>query len=151
MNTKNITTKDTGVKKQMTVRLRPEVQLAAEEVQRRTNVPLAVIIADAATETLLPSPRETPEKIMQNASLRILSRIEALERALSLELCFHKEFFAQFARLYLNHTPTIPEAERVSASLSGRTRFARLVDQVNRNIRDGLTILTELESNDAKQ
>lgn len=133
---------------QLTVRLQPEAHRAAMDAQRRSGVPLAVIVADAATKVLLPTPSESTEAKVQALSNRLLSRMETLERSIGRELYLSKELLAQFARAYFNHTPAIPESERNPASTSGRLRFVRLVDQVNVNVRQGVSILNETETVD---
>jgi hypothetical protein len=75
----------------MTVRLRHEVYRAAREAQRRRGVPLAVIVAEAAGEALLPPTEESPETRIRNLSNRLLSRMEALECALGREILLNKE------------------------------------------------------------
>ena len=135
-------------KVQLTVRLQPEVHRAAKDAQRRSGIPLAVIVADAATKVLLPSAEESTEIKIQTLSNRLLLRMETLERTIFRELHMTKELLAQFARAYFNHTPAIPESERNAASTSGRVRFVRLVDQVNVNVRQGVSILNETETPD---
>lgn len=132
-------------KVQMTVRLRPDVVRAARETSIRSGVPVSVIVAEAAGETLLPPPEESAETKVQNVSIRLLSRMETLERALGRELFLTRELLAQFVRAYLNHTPAVPEPERTVASLSGRVRFKRLVEQVNVNAHQGVSILNDTE------
>lgn len=132
-------------KVQMTVRLHPDVVRAARETSIRSRVPVSVIVAEAAGQTLLPPPEESAETKVQNVSNRLLSRMETLERSLGRELFMTRELIAQFARAYFNHTPAVPEQERTVASLSGRLRFVRLVEQVNTNARQGLSILNDNE------
>lgn len=132
-------------KVQMTVRLRPDVVRAARETSIRSGVPVSVIVAEAAGRTLLPPPEESAETKVQNVSNRLLSRMETLERTLGRELVMTRELIAQFARAYFNHTPAVPEQERTVASLSGRLRFVRLVEQVNVNTRQGVSILNDTE------
>jgi len=136
-------------KVQMTVRLKPEIYLAAKEAERRRGVPVSVIVADAASEVLLPAPEESAETKLQNLSNRLLSRVETLERSLGRELFINKELLGQFIRAYFNHTPSIPDTERTAASLSGRLRFVRLLEQVNVNVRQGVSILNDSEVSDA--
>lgn len=133
---------------QLTVRLQPEAHRAAKDAQRRSGKPLAVIVADAANKILLPTPDESAEIKIQTLSSRLLSRMETLERTIGRELYLSKELLAQFARSYFNHTPAIPESERNPASTSGRLRFVRLVEQVNVNVRQGVSILNETETPD---
>lgn len=139
--------KNNQQKIQMTVRLSPGVYRAAKEVERRRKIPISVIVADAAAEVLVPPAHESPEVRMQNLSNRMLGRMETLERALGRELYSTKELVAQLTRAFFNHTPAIPDSERASASLSGRIRFVRLVEQVNLNVKDGLSILNDSEVN----
>lgn len=136
-------------KVQVTVRVRPEVYQRAKDMARRTRIPVAVIIADAAAETLLP-PLESAETKVETLSKRLLARLEALERALGKEVFIAKEFLAQFARAYFNHTPIIPEPERPAASINGRSRFIRLVEQVKLNANDGTSILDDAEATDGR-
>ncbi|MCO6439393.1 MAG: hypothetical protein J5J06_20070 [Phycisphaerae bacterium] len=132
-------------KVQMTVRLRPEVASAARKASLRNGTPVSVIIAEAAGQTLLPPPEESVETKVHNLSNRLLSRMETLERALGRELFLTRELVAQLARAYFNHTPAIPDQERAAASLSGRLRFVRLVEQVNVNAGQGVSILNDTE------
>jgi len=141
--------KSRNEKVQMTVRLRPEVASAAQKASLRNGTPVSVIIAEAAGQTLLPSPEESVETKVQNLSNRLLSRMETLERALGRELFLTRELVAQLARAYFNHTPAIPEQERSAASLSGRLRFVRLVERVNANAGQGVSILNDTEVPDA--
>lgn len=136
-------------KVQMTVRLRPDVVRAARETSIRSGVPVSVIVAEAAGRTLLPPPEESAEVTVHNLSNRLLSRMETLERALGRELMMTRELIAQFVRAYFNHTPAVPEQERTVASLSGRLRFVRLVEQVNVNTRQGVSILNDTEVTNA--
>lgn len=132
-------------KVQMTVRLHPDVVRAARETSIRSGVPVSVVVAEAACQTLLPPPEESAEIKVRNVSNRLLSRMETLERALGRELVLTRELVAQFARAYFNHTPAVPDPERNAASLSGRLRFVRLVEQVNTNARQGVSILNDTE------
>jgi hypothetical protein len=135
-------------KVQLTVRLQSEAYRAAKVAQRRSGMPLAVIVADAATKNLLPSQDESAEIKIQTLSNRLLSRMETLERSIGRELYMTKELLAQFARAYFNHTPAIPESERNPASTSGRLRFVRVVEQVKVNVLQGVSILNETETPD---
>lgn len=132
-------------KVQMTVRLQPAVVSAAKKASARNGTPVSVIIAEAAGYALLPQSEESIETKLDKMSNRLLSRMETLERALGRELLLTRELVAQFARAYFNHTPAIPEQERAAASLSGRLRFVRLVEHVNVNAGQGVSILDDTE------
>jgi len=140
-----------GQRIQLTVRLDPDVYQAAKEVERRTFAPLSRIIADAARETLLSAQQATISQQLQDLSNRLLQRLTTIERALGSEIVAVKELTALWARSYFNHTPAIPEPERTVASLSGRKRFVQLVEFFNRNLQQGVSILNELESNNAAE
>lgn len=133
----------------MTVRLEPEVFRAAREFERRTGTPRSVLVAEAAKQVLLPPPHESPETRMENLSRRVLTRLNGLEHTIGTELQIIKELLALGMRAYFNHTPTIPDSERETASLSGRARFARLVGLLNQNLQDGASILNDTEPHDA--
>lgn len=135
-------------KVQMTVRLEPDVFTAAKEIERRTRTPRSVVIANAAKEVLLPRPHESPEQIMNKLSTGLLTRMGALERAFGKELHVLKELIALAARAYFNHTPAVPESQRDAASLSGRARFTRLIEQLDENVKSGASIFNETEVHD---
>lgn len=134
-------------KTQMTVRLEADVFRAVKERERRTGMPRSVIVAEAAKQTLVPPPHESPEAKMTKTATRVLTRIEQLERAIGTELWQVKELIALLARAYFNHTPAIPDSQRDAASLSGRARFAHLTELLERNLNDGTSILGKGESN----
>jgi hypothetical protein len=136
-------------KVQMTVRLRPDVYRRAKEHERRTGLPVSVVIANAAAASLLPIGEESAETRIHELAKRLLSRIEKLEGTLGRELFGTRELVAQFIRAYFNHTPALPEPERDAASLDGRLRFSRLVEQVNLNVRAGVSIIDEAKVQDA--
>lgn len=80
----------------------------------------------------------------------VLSRLNTIEHALGRELVTIRELIALLARTYLNHTPEVTESERDAASLSGQLRFARLVELLRRNVKDGISILNEAEPQDVR-
>ena len=132
--------KRNGNKIQMTVRLEPEVHRAVLARANRSGIPPAVVVADAAKQKLLPKSSDD-ELTLERATDRVLRRIGKIDSAWQEEYHTLRELIAIFIRMYLNHTPAVPESERRDASMSGRARFNRIVDLLERNLRDGISVL----------
>lgn len=128
-------------KLQKTIRFERAVVRAAHERSRRLGLPLSVVLANAAKEALLLPCDGTPDAELKELRRAVLSRMNSIERDLGRELVLIRELLALLARTYLNHTPEIPDSQRESASISGRLRFARLVEHVDRNVEQGVSIL----------
>ena len=130
-------------KVQMTIRLEPDVEKAAVAFSRRTGIPVSVVVADAAKQVLIPR-ADDPRLSLEQATERVLRRLGKIDSTLRADLNELRELMALAVRTYLNHTPAVPESERFAASMSGRIRFDRLVELLDQNLRDGLSILTTL-------
>lgn len=129
---------------QMTVRVTPDVWKAAKAVERRTQTPVSVVVADAARRTLMPEPEGSPVELIEESSKRVLQRLDAFENLIGSELLVLKELIGLLSRAYFNHTPAIPESERNAASLSGRARFFRMMKHLSANLADGASIFDEI-------
>ena len=141
--------KRNGNKIQMTVRLEPEVHRAVLARANRSGIPPAVVVADAAKQKLLPKSSDD-ELTLERATDRLLRRIGKIDSAWQEEYHTLRELIAIFIRMYLNHTPAVPESERRDASMSGRARFNRIVDLLERNLKDGISVLdVPANTNDA--
>ena len=127
----------------LSVRLEPEVYKAAENYSARMNVPLAVVIADAAKQTLLPQYRKDAELASLKATERCFNKLRILEDRIGTDLHVLKEMIGLAVRVYLNHTPAVPDEAKDAANLSGRIRFERYLDLLARNLRTGASILSE--------
>lgn len=132
--------KRAGNKIQMTVRLEPQVHRAVLAKANRSGIPPAVVVADAAKQKLLPKSSDD-ELTLERATDRILRRIGKVDALWQEEHHTLRELVAIFVRTYLNHTPAVPEGERKDASMSGRARFNRFVDLLERNLKDGISVL----------
>lgn len=133
----------------MTVRLEPEVHRAVLAKANRSGIPPAVVVADAAKQKLLPKSSDD-ELTLERATDRLLRRIGKIDLAWQEEYHTLRELIAIFIRMYLNHTPAVPESERRDASMSGRARFNRIVDLLERNLKDGISVLdVSANTNDA--
>jgi hypothetical protein len=132
-----------GQKIKLSVRLEPEVYKAAENYSARMNIPLAVVIADAAKQTLLPQFRKDAELASLKATERCFNKLRVLEDRIGNDLHVLKEMIGLAVRVYLNHTPAVPEEAKSAATLSGRVRFERYLDLLARNLRTGASILAE--------
>lgn len=129
---------------QMTVRLEPAVHEAAVAVSNRTGRALAIVVNDAAKQTLLPKDNEKLDSGMQEFAKRTATQINrSRDRTLD-ELHVVKEMMGLLIRTYLNHTAPVPESERESASRSGRGRFLRILQLLDGNLRSGTSVFDEL-------
>ena len=127
----------------VSVRLEPEVYKAAEHYSARMNIPLAVVVADAAKQTLLPQYRQDQDAKALKAVERCFNKLRILEDRIGTDLHVLKEMVGLAVRVYLNHTPAVPEDAKGAATLSGRIRFERYIDLLARNLRTGASILSE--------
>jgi hypothetical protein len=132
-----------GQKIKVSVRLEPDVYKAAENYSARMNVPLAVVVADAAKQTLLPQCRKDAELASLKATERCFNKLRVLEDRIGNDLHVIKEMIGLAVRVYLNHTPAVPDEAKSAAALSGRIRFERYLDLLARNLRTGASILAE--------
>ncbi len=135
-------------KLQKTIRFERDVVRAATERSRRIGLPYSVVLANAAREALLAPCDGSSEAEFKELRKSVLSRLNTIEQALGRELVTIRELLALLARTYLNHTPDVSETEREAASMSGRLRFARLIELLQRNVGDGVSILDEPEPQD---
>lgn len=127
----------------VSVRLEPAVHKAAEHYSARMNIPLAIVIADAAKQTLLPQFRKEAELASLKAIEKCFNKLRVLEDRIGIDLHVLKEMIGLFVRFYLNHTASVPEEAKSAATLSGRIRFERYLDLLARNLRTGASILSE--------
>lgn len=127
----------------VSVRLEPDVHKAAEHYAARMNIPLAIVVADAAKQTLLPQYRKDAELASVRAIERCFNKLRVLEDRIGTDLHVLKEMIGLAVRVYLNHTAAVPEEAKSAATLSGRIRFERYLDLLARNLRTGASILSE--------
>ena len=128
-------------KVKVTLRLEQSVYDAARLRAERLNAPVAVVLADAAKQMLLPEYQKEQEAELLKAINRGYYKLRRMEDRLGLDLHILKEMVGLHVRAYFNHTPAVPETEKDAASLSGRIRFERYLDLLARNIRPGASIL----------
>jgi cbb3-type cytochrome oxidase cytochrome c subunit len=137
-------------KLQKTIRFEREVVRAAAERSRRIGLPYSVVLANAAKQALLAPADASSDIELKQVRADVLSRLNALEKTMGRNLVMVREMLALLARTYLNHTAEVTESQRDAASLSGRRRFARLVDHLQRNVEDGISILDDLDAHDVQ-
>lgn len=139
-------------KVQVTLRMRRKAHKRAFDLGRRLNRPTAVVIADAAEQILLPHADETAEALINKHGKLIQNRLTGMQQTIESELALVREMLGIAVRIWLNHTPPLPESERDAAYANGRATFTRYVEHVARNIAEGICILDEHRgSNDVLQ
>ncbi len=132
-------------KLQKTVRFETDVVRAAEQRSRRIGLPCAVVLANAARESLLSHSDTSVQSEMQEFRKLVLSRLNTHEQVLGRDIALICELLALSVRTYLNHTPELVPGDRDAASMSGRLRFKRLIALARRNLHDGVSILDDAE------
>ena len=130
-------------KEQVTLRVSGQLYRRAKQIGRDQNRPLAVVLADAAERTLLPPPDRDPIERIETTGRALLNRLAVLDDQLGRDLLLLREMLGIAVRLYLNHTPEIPESERDAAHRSGRQRFTQYARHVRNNAKEGASILDE--------
>jgi len=122
---------------QLTVRVEAAVLKAAKERAGHMNTSVSAAIAEAAKESLLSSYRSERETEILKAVERNFFAIRRIDQRVSFELRVLKEMLGLSVRSFLNHIPAVPDDEKIAALLSGKVRFARYLDVLAKNLRNG--------------
>jgi hypothetical protein len=122
---------------QLTVRVEAAVLKAAKERAGHMNTSVSAAIAEAAKESLLSSYRTERETEILKAVERNFFAIRRIDQRVSFELRVLKEMLGLSVRSFLNHIPAVPDEEKIAALLSGKVRFARYLDVLAKNLRNG--------------
>jgi hypothetical protein len=129
---------------QLTVRVEAAVFKAAKERAGHMNTSVSAAIAEAAKESLLSSYRTERETEILKAVERNFFAIRRIDQRVSFELRVLKEMLGLSVRSFLNHIPAVPDDEKTAALLSGKVRFARYLDVLAKNLRNGDSTLGEV-------
>lgn len=109
-----------------------------------------LVVADAATETLLDTHRSDREAEILRAVERVFFKLQKMEKHQHLDLLILKEMLGLGVQTYFNHTPDIPASLRSAALLSGEARFHHYLDTLARNVRQNKSILDEVATEAAE-
>jgi hypothetical protein len=129
---------------QLTVRVEAAVLKAAKERAGHMNTSVSAAIAEAAKESLLSSYRTERETEILKAVERNFFAIRRIDQRVSFELRVLKEMLGLSVRSFLNHIPAVPDEEKIAALLSGKVRFARYLDVLAKNLRNGDSSLGDI-------
>ena len=128
----------------LSIRLMRSAYDAAKSQAATTGSAISVIVAEAATQTLLATYRSDREAEILKAVERVFFKLQKLEKRQNLDLLILKEMMGLSVRAYFNHTPEVPDHERSAALLSGKARFHRYLDTLARNLRQNKSILGDV-------
>jgi len=128
----------------LSIRLVRSAYDAAKARSASTGSAISVIVAEAATQTLLATYRSDREAEILKAVERVFFKLQKLEKRQNLDLLVLKEMVGLGIRAYFNHTPEVPEHERSASLLSGKARFHRYLDTLAGNLRQNRSILGEV-------
>ncbi len=128
----------------LSIRLIRSAYEAAKSQASTTGSAISVIVAEAATQTLLATYRSDREAEILQAVERVFFKLQKLEKRQNLDLLILKEMVGLGIRAYFNHTPEVPDHERSAALLSGKARFHRYLDTLARNLRQNKSILSDV-------
>jgi hypothetical protein len=128
----------------LSIRLIRSAYDAAKSQASTTGLAISVIVAEAATQTLLATYRSDREAEILQAVERVFFKLQKLEKRQNLDLLILKEMVGLGIRAYFNHTPEVPDHERSAALLSGKARFHRYLDTLARNLRQNKSILSDV-------
>lgn len=81
------------------------------------------------------------EELLLKKSDKISRQIERIRRENKAML----EVISSFIRVYLTHTPDIPEHEKMNAENKGTKKFARFMDLVSKSLEENKPFFDELE------
>ena len=128
----------------LSIRLMRSAYDTAKSQAATTGSAISVIVAAAATQTLLATYRSDREAEILKAVERVFFKLQKLEKRQNLDLLILKEMVGLGTRAYFNHTPEVPEHERSASLLSGKARFHRYLDTLAGNLRQNRSILGEV-------
>ena len=128
----------------LSIRLLRSAYDAAKSQAATTGSAISVIVAEAATQTLLATYRSDREAEILKAVERVFFKLQKLEKRQNLDLLILKEMMGLSVRAYFNHTPEVPDHERSAALLSGKAQFHRYLDTLARNLRQNKSILSDV-------
>ena len=128
----------------LSIRLMRSAYDAAKSRAATTGSAISVIVAEAATQTLLATYRSDREAEILKAVERVFFKLQKLEKRQNLDLLILKEMVGLSIRAYFNHTPEVPDHERSASLLSGKARFHRYLDTLARNLRQNKSILGDV-------
>ena len=128
----------------LSIRLMRSAYDTAKSQASTTGSAISVIVAEAATQTLLATYRSDREAEILKAVERVFFKLQKLEKRQNLDLLILKEMVGLGIRAYFNHTPEVPEHERSASLLSGKARFHRYLDTLARNLRQNQSILGDV-------
>ncbi len=128
----------------LSIRLIRSAYDAAKSQASTTGSAISVIVAEAATQTLLATYRSDREAEILKAVERVFFKLQKLEKRQNLDLLILKEMVGLGIRAYFNHTAEVPDHERSAALLSGKARFHRYLDTLARNLRQNKSILGDV-------
>jgi hypothetical protein len=129
---------------QVTVYLEQVLYDAAKAQADKAQCSLSAAITEAARQTLLKSYRDERQGELLKAVDRNFYAFRRTDKVLRFELFVLKEMLGLILRVYLNHTPPVPEAQWDAASRSGRIRFGQFLDMLAENIRGNRSILNDV-------
>ena len=124
---------------------------AAKSLAAASGKAFTLVVADAATQTLLATYRSDREAEILKAVERVFFKLQKLEKHQHLDLLILKEMVGLGIRAYFNHTPEVLDSQRSAALLSGKARYHHYLDTLARNLRQNKSILGELAALSAIQ
>lgn len=124
---------------------------AAKSLAAASGKAFTLVVADAATQTLLATYRSDREAEILRAVERVFFKLQKLEKHQHLDLLILKEMVGLGIRAYFNHTPEVLDSQRSAALLSGKARYHHYLDTLARNLRQNKSILGELAALSAIQ
>jgi hypothetical protein len=131
-------------KMKFTVWLDPAVLQAARTRAGRTGESVSEVLADAAREALLGRSADGGTGDVLKAVDRVFYQVQRAERRRAFDQEVLKEMLGLAVLSFFNHTPAVPDSEKRTALISGKTRFGRFLDTLAQNLRGGRSILHDL-------
>ena len=126
-----------------TTYLDDETLEALDRYHAKTRKSKSLIINDAVREALLPTQPKDPGVALSKRIDQLGYQLKRHDEDIVEAVSMLKEMLGLFVRVFLNHTPEVPQANRAKASASGRTRFKRFVAMLAESLEEGRSILDE--------
>ncbi len=128
----------------LSIRLLPAAYDAAKTRADASGAAVSMVVAEAATRTLLATLHSDREAEVLQAVKQVFFKLHKLETRQKLDSAVITEMVGLGTRAFFNHIPEISDSLRADALLSGKVRFKDYLDALVGNIRQKKSLLGEI-------
>jgi len=127
-------------RRRLNIFLEPDHAKRLAEVAALRGLSKSSIIAAALASALSPDSADQREAAISRRLDKLTRQFDKLEQDQNIAI----ETLALFIRYYLSVTPMVPEAQQAAAWAQGRSRFAKFVQELGRQVQRGRSLVRDL-------